>query len=163
MLTQLLHYGGGVQRPTHVEQAGQGRLHRHLTLTCRQVQDVQVLFGRPSRLSLQEQVVSHAETAAGEQVAAVAVVGKRSRLAPQPVTDVAVVDAVFATPTQTGQLFDALLGVPQVHPLGVQAGLQPLADQPAGHGVDVPLDADQAARFHAHAQPLARFQPRFGQ
>jgi hypothetical protein len=163
VLTQLLHHGVGVQRPTHVEQAAQRRLHRHLTLPCRQVQDVQVLLGRPGRLSLQEQVVGHAETAAGEQVAAVAVVSKRSRLAPQPVNDVPIVDAVLATPTQAGQFLHALLGVPQFHALGVQAGLQPLADQPAGHRVDVPLHADHTARFHPHAQPLARFQPRLGQ
>jgi hypothetical protein len=163
VLTQLLHHGGGVQRPTHVEQAAQRRLHRHLTLTCCQVQDVQVLLGRPGRLSLQEQVVGHAETTAWEQVAVVAVVGKRSRLAPQPVNDVPIVDAVLAAPTQARQFLDTLLGVPQFHPLGVQAGFQPLADQPAGHRVDVSLHADQAARFHAHTQPLARLQPRFGQ
>ncbi|HEX2185771.1 MAG TPA: hypothetical protein VHN78_09730, partial [Chloroflexota bacterium] len=70
-----------------------------------------------------------------------------------------VVDPVLAPSPQPGQLFHPPLGVPDLDPLGVQAGLDPLADQPAGHRVDVALHPDGAARLHAHPQPLASFQP----
>jgi hypothetical protein len=71
---------------------------------------------------------------------------------------VPVVDLVLAAPPQPGQLLHALLGVAEFEPLGVQPGLDPLADQPAGHRVDGALDADGAARLDAHARPLARLQ-----
>ena len=71
----------------------------------------------------------------------------------------AVVDPVLAPPPQPGQLLHPPLGVPQLDPLGVQAGLQPLADQPAGHRVDVALDPHGAAGLHPHPQPLERLQP----
>jgi hypothetical protein len=45
----------------------------------------------------------------------------------------------------------------------MQAGLDPLADQAAGHRVDVALHADGATRRHPHAQPLARLQAAWGQ
>ena len=122
------------------------------------MQDPQVLLGRPPRLPLQEQVVGHAEAAAGEQVRLVAVVGEGTRLADQPVDDVAVLDPVPATPPQPGQLLQPLLAVPDLDPLGVQPGLDALADQPAGHRVDVALDPHGAARVHPHLQPLARLQ-----
>lgn len=158
MLTQPLCYGVGVQRPARVEQAGQRRLHPHLALLCRQLQDPQVLLGRPLRPPLQEQVVGHAEAAGGEQVGPVAVVGERPRLAEEPVDDVAVRDAVLAPSPQPGQILHPLLGVEDLDPLGVQAGLDPLTDQPAGHRVDVALHPDGTARLHPHLQPLARLQ-----
>jgi hypothetical protein len=96
VLTQPLFHCIDVQRLTRVEQAGQCRLHRCLALACRQVQNPQVLLGRPLRLPLQEQVVGHAEAAGGEQVRSVTVVGEGTRLADQPVDDVPVLDAVLA-------------------------------------------------------------------
>jgi hypothetical protein len=71
---------------------------------------------------------------------------------------VPVVDAVLAPPPQPGQLLHPPLGVPDLQPLGVQAGLDPLADQATGDRVDVALYPDGAARLHAHPQPLARLQ-----
>ncbi len=108
---------------------------------------------------LGQPVVGHAETTAGEQVSLVAVVSKRSRFANQPVDDVAVVDSVLASPTQSRHFLHPLAAVPKFDPLGVQVGLDPLADQPAGHRVDVALDADSAARFHPHPQLLECLQP----
>ena len=151
-------HGVGPQGPARLEQAGQGPFHPRLAVACRQVQDPQVLLGRPLRLPLGQQVVSHAEAAGGEQVGLVAVVGKGPRLADQPVDDVPVVDAVLAPPPQPRQLLHPLLGVPQLDSLGVQAGLDPLADQPAGDGVDVALHPHGAARLHPQPQPLARLQ-----
>ncbi len=51
-----------------------------------------------------------------------------------------------------------LLSVEDLDPLGVQPYLDPLADQPAGHRVDVAGNADSASRLDADAQPLARLQ-----
>jgi hypothetical protein len=76
---------------------------------------------------------------------------------------VAVVDPVLAASPQAGELFHLPLSVPEFDAFGVQAGLDPLADQPAGHRVDVALHADGAARFHPQPQPLARLQPPWGQ
>jgi hypothetical protein len=72
---------------------------------------------------------------------------------------VAVVDPVLAPAPQPGQFLHPLAGVPQLDPLGVQVGLDPLADQPAGHRVDVALHAGGAARLHPHPQPLEGLQP----
>ena len=163
MLTQPLCHGVGIQQLAHLEQAGQRCFHPRLALACRQVQDAHILLGRPGWLPLEEQVVGHAETAAGEQIRLIAVVGEGPRFAHQPVDHVPVVDAVLATPPQTGQLLHPLLAVPDLDPLGVQAGLHPLADQPAGHRVNVPLHPDNAARLYPHLQPFTRLQPTFGQ
>lgn len=151
-------HGVGIQRPARFEQTGQRRLHLRLALAGGQVQDPQVLLGRPFRLPLGQEVIGHAEAAGGEQIGLVAVVGKRPRFANQPVDDVPVVDAVLAPPPQPGQVRHPLLGVPQLDPLGVQAGFDPLADQPAGHRVDVAFHAGGAAGLHTHAQPLERLQ-----
>ena len=158
MLTQLLRHGGRIHAAARCQQFRHDRLHARLALACRQVQNPQVFLGRPRRLSLAQHVVDHAEVAAGKQVRAVAIVGERPRLADQPVDHVPVLDVMLATSTQPRQLLHPLLGVPHLDALGVQPGLHPLVDQPARHRVDVALHADDAARFHAHTQPLARLQ-----
>ncbi len=123
------------------------------------MQDAQVLLRRPGRLLPQQRVVGQAELAGREQVGPVAVVGERPRLADQPVDHVPVLDPVLAPAPQPRQRLDQLPGVPDLDPLGVDPGLDPLADQPAGHRVGVPLDVDRAAAVHPHPQPLARLQP----
>ncbi len=75
----------------------------------------------------------------------------------------AVVDPVLAPAPQPRQVLHPPLGVPQFDPLGVQAGLEALADQPAGHRVDVALHPDGAAGLHPHPQRLERLQPALGQ
>jgi hypothetical protein len=122
------------------------------------VQEPHILLGRPLGPLLQQGIVGHAEAAAGKQIRLVAVVGEGPRLADQPVDDVPVVDAMLAPSTQSGQFLHPLLGIPDLNPLGVQACLDPLADQPAGHRVDIALHPDSAARVHPHLQPLARLQ-----
>jgi hypothetical protein len=123
------------------------------------VQDAHIFLGRPGRLTLHEQVVGHAEATGGEQVRAVTIVGERARLAHQPVDDMPVVDPMLAASAQPGQFFHAPLGVPDLDPLGVEAGLDPLTDQPSRHRVHVPLHPDGAACLHPRPQPLACFQP----
>jgi hypothetical protein len=104
-------------------------------------------------------VIGPAERAAGEQVLAIAVVGERARLAHQPVDDVAIRHPVLPLPVQPRQHVDAPLCVPDLDPLRVQPRLDPLADQPAGHRVDVARHPDRAARAHLDPQPPTRLQP----
>jgi len=127
------------------------------------VQDAQVLLRRPRRLLLVQRVVGQAELAGGEQVGPVAVVGEGPRLADQPIDHVPVLHPVLAPAPQSRQRLGQPLGVPHLDPFGVQPGLDPLADQPAGHGVGVALDVDRTAAVHPHPQPLARLQPPGGQ
>jgi hypothetical protein len=158
LLTQPLPHGGRIHTAVLFQQFHQHRLDSRLTLACRQVQNPQVLLVRPHGLLLAQHVVGHAEVAAGKQILTVAIVGECPGLADQPVDDVPIVDAMLATSTQAWQQLHPLLGVPHFDALGVQAGLHPFADQPACHRVDVVLHFDDAARFHTHAQPLARLQ-----
>jgi hypothetical protein len=147
----------------------QDRLDASLTLPGRQVQDAQVFLGRPLRLLLHQPVVDQPEAAGREQVVPVAVVGERPRLAHQPVDDVPVVDAVLAPAAQAWQPLDPLLGIPDLDVVGVQAGLDPFADQPARHRVGVAADVDGAARIHPHlhapgcVEPSGRQRPQHGQ
>jgi hypothetical protein len=158
LLTQPLSHGGRIHTAVLFQQFHQRRLDSHFALTCCQVQNPQVFLGRPRWLTLAQHVVGHAEVAAGKQIRTVAIVGECPGLADQPVDDVPIVDAMLATSTQAWQLLDQLLGVPHFDALGVQARVHPFADQPAGHRVDVGLHLDDAARFHAHPQSLARLQ-----
>jgi hypothetical protein len=158
LLTQPLPHGGRIHTAVFFQQFHQRRLDSRLALACRQMQNPQVFLVRPRRLLLAQHVVGHAEVAAGKQIRTVAIVGECPGLADQPVDDVPIVDAMLATSTQAWQLLDQLLGVPHFDALGVQTGVHPFADQPAGHRVDVGLHFDDAAGFHAHTQPLARLQ-----
>jgi len=158
LLTQLLPHGGRIHTAVFFQQFHQHRLDSRLALACRQVQNPQIFFVRPRRLTLAQHVVGHAEVAAGKQILTVAIVGERPGLADQPVDDVPIVDAMLATSAQAWQPLHQLLGVPHFDALGKQAGVHPFADQSAGHRVDVVLHLDDAARFHTHTQPLARLQ-----
>jgi hypothetical protein len=155
---QFLGHRRHAQRPLLIQQAAQHRLDAALGLAGGQLQDAQVLLGGPLWLLLPQHVVGQAEAAAGEQVGPVAVIRKGPRLADQPVDDVPIVDLVLASASQTGQLFHLPLGVPDLDPLGIQAGLHPLADEPARHRVDVARHVDGAAGVHPHLQPFARLQ-----
>jgi hypothetical protein len=123
------------------------------------VQDLQILLDRTLRLLNQQPVVGQPEAARREQVVLVAVVGKGTRLAHQPVDDVPVLDAMLASATQTRQAFHLLLGVPHVEVVGVDADLDPFADQTAGYRVGVAADMDGAAAIHPHAHALAGVEP----
>jgi hypothetical protein len=70
-----------------------------------------------------------------------------------------VVDAMLAPATQTRQAFHLLLGVPDLDVVGVDAGLDPFADQTAGHRVGIAADVDRAAVIHPHRHALAGVEP----
>jgi hypothetical protein len=102
MLAEFLGHRRQAQGPLLVEQSPQHGLDAAFTLVGCQLQDAQVLLGGPLRLLLPQQVVGLAEAAGGEQVGPVAVIGKGSRLADQPVDDVSVLNLVLALAPQTG-------------------------------------------------------------
>jgi hypothetical protein len=152
---QALLHGRGIPRTARAQQLLQHRFDPGLALPGRQVQNAQVLPDRTLRLLLHQPVVDQAEAARREQLVAVAIAGERSRLTHQPVDDVPVDDPLLAPATQTRQALDQALGVPDLDVVGVQAGLDPFPDQPAGHRVGVAADVNGAARIHAHAEALA--------
>jgi hypothetical protein len=141
-----------------IDQRRQRCLHSRLALACRQVQDLQILPGRPLRRPGAEQVIGQAEAAGGEQVVAVAVGGERARLAHQPVDDVPVDNAVLAPPPQPRQPFQQSPGVPHFDVFSVKPRLDPFTDQSAGHRVDVVADMDGAARIDPHTHAPTRLQ-----
>ncbi len=106
-----------------------------------------------------QHVVRDPERGRREQVVPVPVRRERTRLADQPVDHVPVVDPVLAPTTQPRHPLHDLLRVPHLHVLGVQAHLDPLADQSARHRVRVPLDVDRAARVHRHHDASRRLEP----
>jgi hypothetical protein len=66
---------------------------------------------------------------------------------------------VLPLAVQARHLLHAPLRVPHLHPLRIQPRLDPLADQPAGHRVDVARHPDRAACAYLDPQPPAHFQP----
>lgn len=153
----MLH-GRRRPRTTRPQQLLQRRFDPGLALTRRQVQDPQVLLDGTLGVLLDQPVIDQAEAAGREQLLAVAVAGERPRLTHQPVDDVPVVDAMFASTPQSRQAFHKLLGVPDLDVVGMNTRLDPLADQAAGHRVGVAADMDGAATIDTHRQAFASVQ-----
>jgi hypothetical protein len=141
----------------------QRRFDSGFAVPCCQVQQLHVFLGGPRRLLLDQHVVGQAKATRREQVAAVAIIGERSRLAHQPIDDVTVVDTVLAPTAQARQRLHQTLPVPHLQAFGVQPSFDTLADQPTGHRVGVAFDMQRAARVHTHVQTFAGLQPPRGQ
>jgi hypothetical protein len=122
------------------------------------VQDAQIFTVGIARPLLDQRIVSHAKMARGEQLLTIAVVSEGAGLAHQPVDDVPIVDAMLVPSAQPRQMLDLLLRVPHFKVFHEEADLDLFADQPAGHGVTVAIDMNQAAAIDASLQTLARFQ-----
>jgi hypothetical protein len=154
------HCDGSVaERLVAIDQQTQRLLHGGLALLRRQMQDLQVFPVGTRRQRLVKQVISHAEAAAREQRLPVTVVGQGPRLPHQSVDHVPIVDVLLAPPPQAWQRLNQLLAVPHFQVVQVHAHLDPFADQPAVHRIDVVLHVNQAAARHGHIQPLAHLQP----
>jgi hypothetical protein len=104
---------------------------------------------------LPQPVESHAKAAGGEQIFAITIVVEGARLAHQLVDDVPIVDLVLVTPHQPRQRVYLGSGVPDLHTLGIEPGLEFLTDQPAMHRIGIAVNVDQTAGVHAHRQPQA--------
>jgi hypothetical protein len=141
-------HGRRGQRHVAREQNPQSILHGRLALAGRVLKDSQVFLGpRPFALFLAEPVVGHAEAAGREQILAVAILGKRSRLADQRVDDVPVLHLVLVPPDQSRQRVHTVVRVPHLDPIGEESGLDRFADEPTVHRVRVAVDVDEAARI----------------
>jgi hypothetical protein len=140
------------------QQTPQGSFHHRLALLRRQVQDAKVFLVRRRCVLAYQRVISDAKYARGKQFLAITVLGKRSRLAHQPIDDVPVVHLVFVAAPQARQTLDQLLRVPHFQVFRIQPHVDLHADQPARHHVAVPLHVNQAALVHAAWQAAVRFQ-----
>jgi hypothetical protein len=74
-----------------------------------------------------------------------------------------ILDPVLATATQSRQMFHQFLGVPDVHMIGMNAGLDQFTDQPAGHGIGVVANVYDAATMNTHCHTFASIEPLCGQ
>lgn len=87
------------------------------------LQNVQV--GPPGdlgRVFVPQPVISHAKTAVGEQVFAIAIVLKGAGLAHQLVDDVPIIDGMLVASHQPRQSVDLGSREPDFHTVGIQSG-----------------------------------------
>jgi hypothetical protein len=131
-LAEGLGHRLGVGRPTLVEHEPQHLVHAALSLLCRQVEDRQVVLDHAARPPVLQEVVGHPESAGGEHRVAVAVLLERSGLADQPVDDVAVLDAMLTSASESRQSVELSGPVPDVEGFGPDVNIHLFADQSAG-------------------------------
>jgi hypothetical protein len=124
--------GPAVGRLPGVEQQPQGVVDPALPLLGRQAEDLQVLLDRVAGPSLLQHVVGDPEPAGRKHRVTVAVLLERSRLAYQPVDDVAVLDAMLPSATKPRQGVDLAGAVPDLQGLDHDVNVQQLTDQSAG-------------------------------
>jgi hypothetical protein len=142
-----------------VEQQPQGVVNPALSLLARQEEDLQILLDRAARPPVLQDVVGDPEPAGRKHRVAVAVLLKRSRLAHQPVDDVAVLDAMLASAPQPGETVNLAGAVPDFKGLGHDMNIDKLTDQPAGQRVGVAADVDRAPRIDPGLEPAGHLQP----
>jgi hypothetical protein len=142
-----------------VEQKPQGVVDPALSLLTRQAEDFQVLLDRAARPPVLQHVVGDPEPAGRKHRVAVAVLLERSRLAHQPVDDVAVLDAVLAPATKPRESVQFLGSVPDVERFGPDVNVNLFADQTTRQRVDIAADVDRAPRVDPCLDPAGHFQP----
>jgi hypothetical protein len=157
--TEGLGHRVGVGRPALVEQKLQRLVHAAFPSPRGQVEDRQVVFDHAAGPPVLQQVVGHPESAGGEHRIAVAVFLERSRLADQPVDDVAVLDAMSAPASESRQGAQLSGPVPDVEGLGPDVDIDLFADQAAGQRIGVAADVDRAARIDLGFEPPGHLQP----
>jgi hypothetical protein len=157
--TESLGHGVGVGRLALVEQEPQCLVHAAFSFLRRQVEDRQVVLDHAAGPPVLQEVVGHPKSAGGEHRIAVAVLLERSRLADQPVDDVAVLDAMLAPTSEPRQGVQSPGPVPEVEGLGPDVDIDLFADQPAGQRVGIAADVDRAARIDPRLEPSGHLQP----
>ncbi len=158
-LTQRLRHGRFVGRAPGVEQQPQDVVHSDLALARGEVQDGQIFLDRAAGPPVLQHVEGDPESAGRKHRVAVAVLLERSRLAYQPVDDVAVLDAVFLAATQPRQGVDLACAVPHFQCFGHDVNIHQLADQTAGQRICVAADVDRAPRINTCFDPSGHLQP----
>ncbi len=96
-----LGHGVGVGRQALLEQEPQRFVHVAFSLLSGQEEDRQIILDHAAGPPVLQQVVSHPKPAGREHRVTVAVLLERSRLADQPVNDVAVLDALLASASES--------------------------------------------------------------
>jgi len=157
--TQRLRHRLAIGRAPGVEQQPQGFVHSDLTVTRGEEEDCQIFLDRAAGPPVLQHVVGHPESAGRKHCVAVAVLLERSRLAYQPVDDVAVLDAMFLAAPESRQGVDLAGAVPDLQCFGHDVNIHQLADQTAGQRVDIAADVDRAPRIDACLDPSGHLQP----
>ncbi len=143
---------------TSCQQLLQGFVNPGLTLVGRQVQDLHIFPTGTLGLPLQQGIVGHAETTGRKQVGLVAILGKRPRLAHQPVDHVTVIDAMLGAAPQPRHFEHEILPIPHLYNLRRNPSLHPFADQTRRYGIQIPLHGNRRPGANLHAHALERFQ-----
>jgi hypothetical protein len=149
----------GVGRAAVVEQEPQRLVHAALSLPRGQEEDGQVVLDHADGPPVLQQVVGHPEPAGGKHRIAVAILLERPGLADQPVDDVAVLDAMLASASESRQGVQLSGPVPDVEGLGPDVNIHLFADQTAGQRVGVAADMDRAPGIDPGLEPASHLQP----
>jgi len=121
-------------------------LHRVLAIPGRQLQDLQVFTDAlASTVVAAKPIVGDAKVAGRKHILPILVVLERTRLPDQRIDHVTVIDRVLASARQTRHPLDFASRVPDLDEFGVDHDVDPVANQPAGNRIRVPLDLDRAA------------------
>jgi hypothetical protein len=131
-LAEGFGHGGGGGRPALVEQEPQRLVHAAFSFLRGQVEDRQVILDHAAGPLDLQQVVGHPEPAGGKHRIAVAVLLERPGLAHQPVDDVAVLDAMLTSASESRQSVELSGPVPDVEGFGPDVNIHLFADQSAG-------------------------------
>jgi hypothetical protein len=158
-LTEGLGHRFGLRRLGSVEQEPQRLVHAAFSFPCRQQKDRQVVLDHAARPPVLQHVVGHPKPAGREHRIAIAVLLERSRLADQPVNDVAVLDAMLASTPESRQGVQLLGPVPDIERVGPDVNVNLLADQSARQRIGVAADVDRAPRIDSCLEPASHLQP----
>ncbi len=142
-----------------VEQEPQRLVHAAFSFPRGQEQDRQVILDRAAGPLVLQEVVSHPEPAGGKHRIAVVVLLERSRLAHQPVDDVAVLDAMLAPASESRQGVDLSGPVPDVEGFGTDMNVHLFTDQTTGQRVGVAADMDRAPGIDTDLESPSHLQP----
>jgi hypothetical protein len=142
-----------------VEQEPQRLVHAAFSFPRGQEKDRQVILDHAARSLVLQHVVGHPEPAGGEHRIAVAVLLKRPGLADQPVDDVAVLDAMLTSASESRQSVQLPGPMPDVESFGPNVNIHLFADQSAGQRVGVAADMDRAPGIDPGLEPASHLQP----
>ena len=158
-LAEGFGHGIGVGWAALVEQEPQRLVHAAFSFLRGQEEDCQVVLDHAARPPVLQEVVSHPEPAGGEHRVAVAVLLERPGLAHQPVDDVAVLDAMLASASESRQGVELSGPVPDLENFGPDMNIHLFADQTAGQRIGVAADMDRAPGIDPGLEPASHLQP----